>query len=155
MLAATADMPEFEGDGGHARVPTDVAACVAFYAPTQLAGGDEALQEHLAFLFGPGYTQETARAASPISYARPAFPPTLLITGNQDQLVPVESSFRMYRALIDAGARAELHVYEGAPHAFDAVPEFGRQCASIVALFLDRHVANPRPVVPPQAAAAG
>ena len=52
----------------------------------------------------------------------------------------------MYRALTGAGARAELHVYEGAPHAFDAVPEFGRQCASIVQLFLDRHVTRPREI---------
>jgi len=44
-----------------------------------------------------------------------------------------------------------LHIYDGARHAFDAVPEMGRQCASIVALFLDRHVVNPRPVALPQA----
>ena len=69
---------------------------------------------------------ETARAASPITHAAD-FPPTLLITGNKDELVPDEASFRMYRALIDAGAKAELHVYSEAPHAFDATPEFGRQ----------------------------
>jgi dipeptidyl aminopeptidase/acylaminoacyl peptidase len=89
-----------------------------------------------------------------VEYASPDFPPTLLITGNKDALVPVESAFRMYRALADAGAPAELHVYDGAPHGFDAISEFGRQCATIMSLFLDRHVANPRPVVAPAAAAA-
>lgn len=145
MLAATPNVPEFEGDGGSPGVPTDVAACVAFYAPTQLYNpNDPRFADFFAFLFGKGYAADVARKASPIDHVSTAFPPTLLITGNKDELVPDEASFRMYRALIDAGARAELHVYSEAPHAFDATPEFGRQTAAITALFLDRYVANPR-----------
>ncbi|HYM16890.1 MAG TPA: alpha/beta hydrolase [Dehalococcoidia bacterium] len=143
MLAGTPNVPSFEGDGGHAGISTDVAASIAFYGPAQLYEPGQPLSRELEFLFGKGYSEETARAASPVTYAAAAFPPTLLITGNKDELVPVESSFRMYRALTSAGAAAELHVYEGAPHAFDAEPRYGRQCASIMALFLDRHVRNP------------
>jgi acetyl esterase/lipase len=153
MVAGTQNMPEFEGEGGNPGAGTEVAACVAFYGPAQLVGDGDELAEQLTFLFGKGYTAETARAASPVTYAAAGFPPTLLITGNKDELVPVESSFKMYRALTDAGAKAELHVYEGAPHAFDAIPDFGRQCASIMALFLDRHVANPHPILTPAQAA--
>jgi acetyl esterase/lipase len=36
MLAATQNIPEFEGKSGTPGVPTDVAACIAFYAPTLL-----------------------------------------------------------------------------------------------------------------------
>ena len=144
MMAATPNRPEFEGEGGNPGVSTDVAACVAFYAPAQLYAPGERVREELSFFLGRGYTLDTARAASPIDHASPSFPPTLLITGNQDELVPVETSFRMYKALIDAGAKAELHVYSEAPHAFDATPEFGRQAAAITALFLDRYVTNPR-----------
>jgi len=153
LAAGTQNVAEFEGDGGNAGAGTEVAAAIGFYAPTQLYAADQPLREELSFLFGRGYAAETARAASPLDYAGPAFPPTLLITGNRDELVPDEASFRMYRALADAGAPVELHVYAGAPHAFDALPDFGRQCASIMALFLDRHVADPRPVVVPQTAA--
>jgi len=64
----------------------------------------------------------------------------MLVHGNADETVPVEQSFLMYRALVDAGAKAELHVFEGAPHAFDREPGFGRQCASLMTLFLGRHV---------------
>ena len=144
MMAATPNRAEFEGEGGNAGVPTEVAASVAFYAPAQLYAPGEPVREELSFLFGRGYSMETARAASPIDYASASFPPTLLITGNNDELVPDEASFRMYRALIGAGAKAELHVYSEAPHAFDATPEFGRHAAAIMALFLDRYVANPR-----------
>ena len=59
-------------------------------------------------------------------------------------VVSADESMRMYRALVGAGARAELHIYEAAPHAFDATPEFGRQCAAIMQLFLDRNVARVR-----------
>jgi acetyl esterase/lipase len=153
LAAGTANRPEFEGEGGNAGAGTNVAAAIGFYAPTQLYTPDQPLSETLSFLFGRGYAEETARAASPVTHAGPHFPPTLLITGNRDELVPEEASFRMYQALAKAGAPVELHVYAGAPHAFDAVPDFGRQCASIMALFLDRHVANPRAFVVPQAAA--
>jgi dipeptidyl aminopeptidase/acylaminoacyl peptidase len=46
----------------------------------------------------------------------------------------------MYDALAQAGAVAELHVFAGAPHAFDAERELGRRCADLMALFLERHV---------------
>ena len=146
MLAGTQNMPEFEGDGGNAGVGTEVAASIAFYGPAQLYGSDR-LGREMGFLFGDGYGEDVARGASPIDHVKASYPPTLLITGNQDELVPVESSFKMYRAITDAGAKAELHVYEGAPHGFDAMRDFGRQCAEIMTLFLDRHVASPRTVV--------
>lgn len=147
MAAGTQNMPEFEGDGGNADAGTSVAACIAFYGPAILyrPGSDE-ISEMMSFLFGRGSSADVARAASPIEHARDGYPPTLLITGNKDALVPDESSFRMYRALIEAGVPAELHVYADAPHAFDAMPDFGRQCAGIMALFLDRYVAHPRQI---------
>jgi dipeptidyl aminopeptidase/acylaminoacyl peptidase len=153
MLAGTSGVAAFEGDGAVGGAG-EVAACVAIYAPTQLYVPDQPLAPRLSFLFGRDYTPEVARAASPIEYASASFPPTMLVHGNKDELVPVEASFRMYRALIEAGGRADLHVYDGAPHAFDRVPEFGRQVAAAIDLFLDRHVVNPRSVSVPAAAAA-
>lgn len=145
MLAGTPNVAEFEGNGGNAGIPTDVAACVAYYAPTQLySNEDPRSAEFFGFLFGKGYAADVARKASPIDHVSAAFPPTLLITGNNDETVPDVASFKMYRALLDAGAKCELHVYAEAPHAFDATPEFGRQTAAISALFLDRYVTNPR-----------
>ena len=42
--------------------------------------------------------------------------------------------------VIEAGAPAELHVYDGMPHAFDAEAAFGRQVADLIALFVERKV---------------
>ena len=155
MVAGTPNLPEFEGDGGNPGVGTDVAACIAFYAPALLYTPRRVLPEQLDFLFGQGYSEATAQGASPITYAASSFPPTCLITGTNDELVPYEASFRMFQALSDAGAKAELHAYEGLPHGFDALSDYGRQTAQIQALFLDRHVREPRAITLPVAAAAG
>jgi acetyl esterase/lipase len=154
MMAGTQNMPEFEGDGGNPGAGTDVAACIAFYAPALLYTPRRVLPEQLNFLFGEGYAEETAKAASPITHVASSFPPTCLITGTNDALVPYEASFRMFEALTAAGAKAELHAYEGLPHGFDALSDYGRQTAQIQALFLDRHVREPREIVLPTAAAA-
>jgi acetyl esterase/lipase len=145
MLAATPNVPMFEGKGGHEGVGTECAASVAIYAPTRLrlnrsGEGFDAV----AALLGPKASRELEDSASPITYVHRQFPPTLLIHGNADTIVPVDASFEMYQALADAGAPAELHVYDGAPHAFDSAPDLGRQVTDLIALFLDRKVADPR-----------
>lgn len=144
MVAATPNAPAFEGDGGSPGVGTEVAGAISFYPPTDLRPSAGSAGGAVAALFEPGVDAETVRAASPLSYARPDFPPTLLIHGNRDQLVPQRESLRMYRALSEAGAPVEIHLYNGAPHGFDAERSLGRQCADVMALFLDRHVVAPR-----------
>jgi hypothetical protein len=37
-------------------------------------------------------------------------------------------------------------MYAEQPHAFDAQPAFGRQCAAEMLLFLDRYARPPQPV---------
>jgi acetyl esterase/lipase len=56
----------------------------------------------------------------------------------------------MYHALKKAGAAAELHIFDGAPHAFDNLPEFARACVDLIVLYFDRKVVNPRPVELPE-----
>jgi acetyl esterase/lipase len=142
MLAATPNVPELEGNGGHAGAGTECAACIAFYPPTKLFGS-RPLNAYAPGLFEPTASEQSGRQASPIEYVRKDFAPTLLIHGNRDQIVRPEASLSMYSALIEAGARAELHMYDGMPHGFDANREYGRQCIDVMLLFLDRHVVHP------------
>ncbi len=119
-----------------------IAAVTAFYPPTDFLS--EEARRHgspssMRFLLGDDVSEERVRLLSPINHVRKDLPPIQLITGNRDETVSVNQSLDMYRALIAAGARAELHVFEGAPHAFDVYPPFGRQCASLIALFLERY----------------
>ena len=91
-------------------------------------------------LLGGNVARAVEDEASPLTYARADFPPTMLIHGNADTIVPVSASFDMYNALAAAGAAVELHIYDGVPHAFDSDAEFGRQVAELIALFIDRKV---------------
>jgi acetyl esterase/lipase len=142
VVAGTPNLAAFEGSGGNTGTDTGVAACIAIYPPTDLraSGPFPAIVDSL---FGAGATQATAAAASPITMATPGHPPAQLIHGSADELVPIAESVRMYQALLDAGVPAELHTYAEQLHAFDAAPAFGRQCAEIMALFLDRYIGHP------------
>jgi acetyl esterase/lipase len=135
MAAGTANLPEFEGEGGNPGVGTGVAASIAIYAPALLQPN-----ELVDALLGPRATEADYQRASPVHYARRDFPPTLLIHGTADTTVPVKSSHIMHEALEQAGATVEIHTYAGQPHAFDAQPPFGRQVAEVMALFLSRYL---------------
>ena len=139
LLAATPGVAELEGDGGYAGESTHVEACIAFYSPTRLFPVHRKDAE-IPALFEADATEAMIEAASPLSYATGAtFPPTLLLHGNADQVVPVKATLDMYTALARAGAPVEMHVFSGAPHGFDAQRELGRQSAQLAHLFLERH----------------
>ena len=124
-----------------------VAAVVGIYAPTVFYAADEertsgslpfvVLAEHAAA------DAEAASHASPVRHVSPSYPPTFLAHGTTDTTVPVSASLRMYEALVAAGVPVELHLYAEQPHAFDAQPQFGRQVAAEMLLFLDRYVPAP------------
>ena len=118
------------------------AAISAIYPPTRLGFHKNMVEDKL---FGKAGNDEVAAKASPIHYADRNFPPTILIHGNADQVVPNSESFNMYHALHKAGAGVELHIFDGAPHAFDRLPEFAKQCVQLIALFFDRKVVHPGP----------
>ena len=51
----------------------------------------------------------------------PASPPTYIATGALDLFLDEDLDYA--RRLIDAGVHCELHVYPGAIHAFEMVPD--------------------------------
>jgi acetyl esterase len=66
--------------------------------------------------------QDRARRLSPIAYARAGLPPTLLIHGDGDDVVPVEQADRFARALREHGNAVVFHRRAGWPHAFAVMP---------------------------------
>jgi acetyl esterase/lipase len=70
------------------------------------------------------------------------FPPTLLIAGSRDY--SVSSLFYTQRMLTRVGVTAELHVWDGLPHAFLVDPNLpeSREAYSVIADFFSRHLIN-------------
>jgi acetyl esterase/lipase len=122
-----------------------VAAVSAFYAPVDFLGEDarsKGAPQAMTFLLGEDVSDARLASMSAVSYVGPQFPPTMLVTGNRDELIHWGESMKMFQRLMDAGAPAEIHIFDGAPHAFDLLPDFGRQCAGLLTVFLDAHVSS-------------
>lgn len=127
---------------------TQLAACVAFYPAVEL---NKQLTETL---LPAGSDDAAVRAASPLTYMRAGFPPTVIFHGLADVTVPPESSGRLLHTLRGAEVASELHTFYGVPHEFDTHPEFADACAPLTDFFLDRTVLNPR-TYPPFGAGGG
>ncbi|MBE7045600.1 MAG: alpha/beta hydrolase [Ruminococcaceae bacterium] len=72
-------------------------------------------------LFHSDERENEARIASPITYAKKACPPTLLIAGTSDRLVYSNSSELLYDKLRSAGAPCELILSICGGHCFEAI----------------------------------
>jgi acetyl esterase/lipase len=66
----------------------------------------------------------------------------MLVHGTADTLISWRCSVQLHRALVDAGVEADLRLYAGQQHAFDAAPSFGREIANAAALFYRRTVSD-------------
>lgn len=104
-----------------------VDGVIAWFPPTDLLGlpadlaalgkhPDIPSREELLLGAPPETVPELARAASPLSHARPGAPPVLLMHGDADDLVPAAQSIRLAEALREAGSPVELRLVPRAGH---------------------------------------
>ncbi len=128
MLGTTGD----DGDDAAAdpidRVSSRVQAVTAWVAPTDLTIAVHEAPESL-----PAYRQfpalglplAQAKDYSPLFQVTPRSAPTLLLVGEQDDLVPKAHSERIYQAFIDNGVPARLKLYPKSGHGFtsDEMPQ--------------------------------
>jgi acetyl esterase/lipase len=165
FAAGTANMAAFEGEGGNPDVSTAVAAVVAFYPATEFFFDPEEQvfanqypvtnmdlwQAHLHgnagapswVLLGLQAPEDVIRAASPLSYVSPRFPPTFLLHGTSDTLLPYESTVRFHERLQAAGVSSDLHLWSDLPHGFDAAESLMNLTQAESALFFRRVVIEP------------
>lgn len=123
FLGVTADIQEFEGDGGNPEQASKVACVVNVYGPsdfTKSYGKSVDAAEVLPLFLGGNL--ETARRqhlrASPLYWVTPNAAPTLCIHGTQDKYVAHEQSVWLVDKLKSAGVEAELLTLDGAGHGF-------------------------------------
>lgn len=143
FLAVTADVKEFEGDGGNANQSSRVACVVNVYGPSDFTKSYgksvDAAQVLPLFLGG---NLETARRkhiqASPLYWITPNAAPTLCIHGTEDKYVAHEQAVWLIEKLKAAGIEAELLTLEGAGHGFKDKDAQTAEKALIA--FFDRHL---------------
>jgi acetyl esterase/lipase len=129
---------------GEATAGEAFGAAVALFAPSELVLPPiDAPFDPVRGLLGPGATAEWAAAASPLTHVGERFPPTCLLHGTADRLLPHRSSLTMFSALEEAGASVELHLFQGHGHEFAALPSMLEETQRLIALFLRRTLSDP------------
>lgn len=119
----TADVKQFEGDGGNPEHSSRVACVVNYYGPSDFTRSDgksvDAAQV-LPLWLGGNLEQVRKRhiLASPLSWVTPNAAATLCIHGTQDKYVAHEQAVWIIDRLKAAGVEADLLTLEGAGHGF-------------------------------------
>lgn len=144
LAAGTPGDPRFAGDGGHPGASEAVAAVVAFYPPVHFhMPGEKRSGASPATALAADLTAEEAETAAPMAYVTPAYPPTMLLHGTADKVVPVSASLRMQEALNAARVPVDLRIYHGLPHGFPRLPGMMEVAMTDAASFLDRVMIAP------------
>ena len=90
-----------------------VSAVVAFFAPADLRNMPDFLKAMIPAL---DFDTTLADSVSPVTFASPDDPPTLLIHGDNDFVVQLWQSERMYEALQQYQVISRLIIYKGMGH---------------------------------------
>ena len=111
-----------------------VAAVVAYFPPVDLQGLTGPNERFPALEFDA----KKAAAISPVLFVSEDDPPTLLIHGDRDDLVPLSHSERIKDAFDEANVTSELIVIEGAGHGFRG--EDGERASSALVAWFNEHL---------------
>ena len=129
-LAPASDSANAEGDGPGGRI----AAVVANYPPVDLRSMVGPSRRFPALDFDPA----DAPSISPILFASADDPPTLLIHGTADRLVPIRNSERMFDALKAHDIPAEFMIIENGSHGFRG--EDARRASEAMVAWFEKHL---------------
>lgn len=118
--------------------PSRLRAVAALYPPTDLVALDRAEQRAgiariVRDFVGaePDAAPQRWRDASPIEQAHAGIPPTLILQGTRDLLVPASQATRFAARLAAVGAPHRLEIVEGGLHGFDRLAPDARGLALI------------------------
>jgi acetyl esterase/lipase len=123
FLGVTANVPQFEGNGGNANQSSAVTCVVNVYGPsdfTKSYGKSVDAHEVLPLWFGGDLNTKRNLhiQGSPLYWVTPNAAPTLCIHGTEDKYVAHEQAVWLVDKLKAATVEAELLTLEGAGHGF-------------------------------------
>jgi acetyl esterase/lipase len=121
-------------DAPPAERPHQVAAIVAYFPPVDVRQWVGPNERFPALDFDP----ELAIGSSPILFVSDDDPPTLLLHGDEDGLVPLSHSERMHAALEEAGVVNDFVIFPGAGHGFRG--EDARRGVELSVEWFERHL---------------
>lgn len=143
MAAGTPDASEYKGDD-NTHISDAISAVVAFFPPVEFSVAEPGQGVSEAqLLLGENSSEEQAQKISPIHFVSRKFPPTFLLHGTADKMVPHITSMRMHTELERYGVPVEMHLYPGHTHEFARLPSMLAATQMEIVLFLHRMVVDP------------
>ena len=142
MTGYAADVAEFAGSGGYPDVSSRVAAVVDLYGPADLTTPFARQAPPVLGLLGRAYAADPGlyERASPIRYLDAGDPPTLIIHGTIDDIVPVSQSDALAERLAQLGVPYAYARIDGWPHTLDANPRVNEYVRGVMEAFFAEHV---------------
>lgn len=143
MLGYTPDKPELEGQGGWPGVSSKVAVVVDLYGPTDLTV--PAARAHptvVQAMGGKSYEEvpDLYALMSPIRFVTPNAPPTLILQGSIDSLVPVSQSDALAEKLKSMGIPYWYDCLYGMPHTMDLLRLTNERCQYVMNAFFEMYL---------------
>ena len=138
LLGLTAEVPDSKGS----KDKLLIRAIAAMYPPTTLQGVEDPENPSRKGIPALRIDKAQALACSPVLLVKPNSPPTLLVQGTLDPLVPIAYTEKFRDTLAKAGVPNKLIIIQGGGHGFDSAGNF-RMFEAMVKWF-DKHLA-PKP----------
>lgn len=147
LAAGTPGVAAFNGGIGTADSER-VNAVVGFFPPTRFQGGTERVGGDQpatpASSLGADITPDEMKQASPLTHLSAQYPPTMLLHGTADEVVPPATSIEMFGLLRGLGVPSDLRLYSGLRHEFVRMDGVLQVAMADVALFLTRTMVDPK-----------
>ena len=147
MMLGYADDPALEGNSGHNGVSSSISAVVNIYGvydmTARIAKENDAVKN---FLQGKSFEEapELYRQASPMFHLDQTDPPTLILHGTLDEIVPVAQSDRLASHLKRLKIPYTYGRLDGWPHTMDLAKPVNDYCQAMIDRFLYEHLPLPR-----------
>jgi acetyl esterase/lipase len=140
VLGTTSDEGDPQSKDEVLRASDRVAAVVAYFPPTDIRPWVKEESEYHKNYPALQFDEEKADDFSPVLHVTPDDPPTLLIHGDKDELVPLDHSQKILAEFEKQKVPAELLVIEGAAHGFRG--EDGQKAAAALAAWFKKYLAS-------------
>ncbi|MHC4442507.1 MAG: alpha/beta hydrolase fold domain-containing protein [Planctomycetota bacterium] len=122
MVATTAGVPQYEGDGGNPGFPSHVNLAILFngeFDMWDLVKKESLLGPMKQFMGGTHQEiPEKYDELSSVKRIHKDCPPTLLLHGTKDGCVSHQQSIAFAKRLKEVGVHAEVEIYKDKPHAW-------------------------------------
>ncbi|HTI50642.1 MAG TPA: alpha/beta hydrolase [Planctomycetaceae bacterium] len=143
MVGYTADDPTLEGTGGHNNVSSAVAAVVDLYGPFDFETPEGKAADVVKDFLGKRSYEEAPdlwKRASPATYLKAGAPPTLILHGSIDDIVPISQSETLAKRLEELNVPHRFERLEGWPHTMDLAVPVNVYCRRQIVKFLHEQV---------------